>query len=442
MLPLLFAICGVYKLKTAFYTLGCKVNSYETQAVMERFEKRGYEIVDFNQKSDIYVINSCMVTNTGERKSKKFIRRPILQNPEAIVIVMGCLSQLKAEEMLKIEGVKIVLGTKNRDQIVDYLEEYLEQRQIQNRVESLDNLEEFDHLFISDFKHHQRAFLKIQDGCNNFCSYCIIPYTRGRIRSKEPNRVLQEAKYLVDNGHIELVLTGIHTGGYGADLENYSFADLLRDLETVEGLKRIRISSIEITELDSAVIQAINDSTKIVNHLHIPLQSGSDRILKKMNRKYTTSQFKEITNQLRRAIPDLAITTDIIVGFPGETEEDFQEEISLINEIGFQELHVFPYSIRIGTVASRMKDQISGDVKKKRVHRLLDLSNELKTNHIKQQLGQIHYLIPEQEKNGFLQGHTRDYILVRINGDSNLIGLEIKVKLDRYDGTYCYGTTQ
>ena len=409
---------------------------------MEQFEKQGYEIVDFDQKSDVYVINSCMVTNTGERKSKKFIRRPMQLNSDAIVIVMGCLSQLKAEEMLEIDGVKIVLGTKNRDQIVDYLEEYLDHKQIQNRVEPLENKEEFDQLFISDFKHHKRAFLKIQDGCNNFCSYCIIPYTRGRIRSKEPNRVLQEAKYLVDNGHIELVLTGIHTGGYGADLEHYSFADLLRDLETVEGLKRIRISSIEITELDSDVIKAINDSNKIVNHLHIPLQSGSNRILKKMNRKYTTSQFKEIINQLRQAIPDLAITTDIIVGFPGETEEDFKEEISLIKEIGFQELHVFPYSKRIGTVASRMKDQIPGDVKKERVHRLLDLSNELKTNHIKQQIGRIHYLIPEQEKDGFLQGHTRDYILVRVNGDSKLIGTEIKVRLDRYDGTYCYATIQ
>jgi len=425
--------------KAAFYTLGCKVNSYETEALIEMFEKKGYEIVEFSKKSDVYVINTCMVTNTGERKSKKYIRRPAQLNKNAIVIVMGCLSQLKAEEIMKIEGVKIVVGTKNRDKILDYLDEYNRNQLAKNYVKKLDNLEEFDNLFISDFKNHQRAFLKIQDGCNNFCSYCIIPYTRGRIRSKSPKRVIEEANYLVNAGHVEIVLTGINTGGYGIDLENYSFANLLRDLEKIDGLKRIRISSIEITELNSDVVDIIKNSKKIVNHLHIPLQSGSNRILKLMNRKYKTEEYINFIDKLRDNIPNLAITTDIIVGFPTETEADFQEEIEVIKRVNFQELHVFPYSIREGTVASKLKGQIPGNIKKERVHRLLNLSKTLKLKHINRQINKHHFIITEQFKNGFLQGHTRDYILVRIKADKGLIGQELEVVIESFDGVYCYG---
>ena len=426
-------------MKVAFYTLGCKVNSYETEALIELFQNNGYEVVDFDNISDIYIINSCMVTNTGERKSKKYIRRPITINPEAITVVMGCLSQLKAEEILAIDGVKIVLGTKNRDKTIDYIEEYLVSGRKLNKVEMLENNEKYDNLFIKDFKNHQRAFLKIQDGCNNFCSYCIIPYTRGRIRSKAKNRVLQEAKQLVESGHIEIVLTGIHTGGYGADLENYRFAELLKDLESVKGLERIRISSIEITELTDEVIDIIKNSDKIVNHLHIPLQSGANKILKSMNRKYNTQEYLEIINKLKTEIENLAITTDIIVGFPGETDFDFEEQNEFIRIVGYQELHVFPFSKREGTPASRMKEQISGDLKKKRVHQLLALSDELKNNYIKSQIGKKHYFIPEQIKDGFLQGHTRDYILVRISEAEELIGKEIPVIIKDYDGKYCYG---
>ena len=426
-------------MKAAFYTLGCKVNSYETEALIEMFEKKSYEIVDFSEKSDVYVINTCMVTNTGERKSKKYIRRPIQLNKNAIVIVMGCLSQLKAEEILKIDGVKIVVGTKDRDKIPDYLEAYIKDNKIQNHVTKLENKVKFDNLFISDFKNHQRAFLKIQDGCNNFCSYCIIPYTRGRIRSKNPERVLEEAKYLVDSGHIEIVLTGINTGSYGIDLKDYCFADLLRDLETIEGLKRIRISSIEITELTDEVISVLKSSKKIVNHLHIPLQSGSNRILKLMNRKYKTEEYMDLINKLRDNIPNLAVTTDIIVGFPTETEADFEEEIEVIKKVNFQELHVFPYSIREGTVASKLKGQIPGDIKKERVHRLLDLSKALKVEHINKQINKHHFVITEQYKDDYLQGHTRDYILVRIKADETLIGKEVEVIIESFDGKYCYG---
>ena len=426
-------------MKAAFYTLGCKVNSYETEAVIEQFEKAGYEIVDYESYADVYVVNSCMVTNTGERKSKKYIRRPLQSNPDAITIVMGCLSQLKASEMLEIEGVKIVLGTKNRDKILEYIDTYRETGEILNRVEMLENHEAYDNLVINDFKGHQRAFLKIQDGCNNFCTYCIIPYTRGRIRSKEKNLVLQEAKRLVDSGHIEIVLTGIHTGGYGQDLENYSFANLLSDLEAIEGLKRIRISSIEMTELDDQVVDVISRSHKIVNHLHIPLQSGSDRILKLMNRKYTTEEFVKKIEELKMKMPNLAITTDIIVGFPSESEADFNEQMTVIDRVNFQELHVFPFSKREGTLASKMKEQIPNEIKKERVHRLLKKSESLKETHIKSQLGKVHHVIMEQIKDGYAQGHTRDYILVRLEPKPQLIGKETEIKITHYDGVYCYG---
>lgn len=426
-------------MKVAFYTLGCKVNSYETEASIESFFAKGYEIVDFEKFSDIYIINTCMVTNMGERKSKKIIRRPFQINANAIVIVMGCLTQLKAEEILAIEGVKIVIGTKNRDKIIDYLNEYLENKQPLNKVEILKNDEAFDNLFISDFKNHQRAFLKIQDGCNNFCSYCIIPYTRGRIRSKSRDIILREAKQLVDSGHIEIVLTGIHTGGYGEDLEEYSFAELLRDLETVNGLKRVRISSIEITELSDEVIDVITKSKIIVNHIHIPLQGGNNKILKAMNRKYTTEEYFDFIVKLRNNISDLAITTDIIVGFPSETDEDFQEGVEFIKKVNFQELHVFPFSRRAGTVADKMKDQINGVIKKERVHELLNLSNKLKQEHMRNQLNKPHLVIPEQLKDGFLQGHTRDYILVCFKGDESLIGQEVKVIIESISEKCSFG---
>jgi threonylcarbamoyladenosine tRNA methylthiotransferase MtaB len=417
-------------MKVAFYTLGCKVNAYETEAVMELFKDQGHEIVDYNDFSDVYIINSCMVTNSGERKSKQIIRRPIQNNPNAIVIVMGCLSQIKAEDMLKIDGVKIVLGTKNRHKILEYLNEYLQTKELQNHSETLDRDEEFENLSINDFKNHKRAFLKIQDGCNNFCTYCIIPYTRGRIRSKAKDLIIEEVKELVKKGHIEIVLTGIHTGGYGEDLDDYSFAELLADLEKIDGLKRIRISSIEITELDEDVLNVIKNSHKIVNHLHIPLQSGSERILKLMNRKYSKADYKNKIIEIRQAFNnDIAITTDVIVGFPSETDEEFNEAYDFIKEIDFQELHVFPYSRRKGTPADKMKDQVNGKIKKDRVHQLLELSNQLKEKYYKSQLGMIKEVIIEQEKDGFLLGHSKDYISIKLKADPSLIGKAVDVKL-------------
>jgi len=416
-------------MKVAIYTLGCKVNAYESEALLEKFIERGYEITDFLGYSDIYIINSCMVTNTGEKKSKQIIRRPLNYNKEAIIIVMGCLSQLKAEEIMQIEGVKIVVGTKNRDQIIDYLEEYLINKVPLNRVTELEKDEEYDSLSINDFKTQKRAFLKIQDGCNNFCTYCIIPYTRGRIRSKNRDIILEEVRQLVAHGHIEVVLTGIHTGGYGEDLVDYSFAQLLRDLETIEGLKRIRISSIEISEIDDEILEVIKKSKKIVHHLHVPLQSGSNSILKKMNRKYTTKEYFNHLVKIKSYLPDVAFTTDVIVGFPGESEEDFLEAYNFIKSCNFQELHVFPYSRRKGTVADKLPDQIDGKIKKERVHKLLSLSDELLNKHLKESLGKVKLVVAEQIKDDFIVGHSRDYISVKFKGDKSLLGQEVKVKI-------------
>jgi threonylcarbamoyladenosine tRNA methylthiotransferase MtaB len=429
-------------MKVAFYTLGCKVNSYETEAVLEKFKNSGYEIVNYEEFSDIYVVNSCMVTNAGEKKSKQIIRRPLKLNPQAIVIVMGCLTQLKADEILKIPGVKIVLGTKNRDKIVDYLDEYLTNRKPLNQVAELEKKEEYDSLAIIDFENHKRAFIKIQDGCNNFCTYCIIPYTRGRVRSKSKDIIIDEVKHLVSNGHIEVVLTGIHTGGYGADLKDYSLVDLLKDLENIQGLKRIRISSIEISEISDSMLETIAKSEKIVHHLHVPLQSGSDKVLKNMNRKYTTNEYKLMINHIKEAIPDVAFTTDVIVGFPGETTADFEEAYDFIKSVGFQELHVFPFSRRKGTPADKMLEQIDTDTKKLRVHRLIKLSEDLKKNYILNNLGTTHYCIAEQIKNGYLVGHTRDYISVKFIGDKSLLGKEVKVKLLSYESPYALAEIQ
>ncbi|MDD3126807.1 MAG: tRNA (N(6)-L-threonylcarbamoyladenosine(37)-C(2))-methylthiotransferase MtaB [Candidatus Izemoplasmatales bacterium] len=409
-------------MKVALMTLGCKVNSYETEAVWELMKDRGYQRVDFKEDSDIYIINTCTVTNNGDSKSRKMIREAVTRNSQGIVIVMGCFSQLKADEVLAIPGVKIVLGTQNRALIPDYIDEYRQTKKVVNKVLGLDRHVAFDDLSINAFANHQRAFLKIQDGCNNFCSYCIIPYARGRVRSKLPNQVLSEAKTLVDNNFKEIILTGIHTGGYGQDLPNYRFVNLLRDLEVIKGLERIRISSIEISELTDEVISVISQSHKIVNHLHIPLQSGSDTILQAMNRKYNKQEYADTITKLRSAIPNLAITTDVIVGFPGETEADFAEMVAFIRYINFQELHVFPYSRRSKTVAATMDNQISGEIKKARVQILLHLSDELAKAYIKTNINILLQVIPETYHDGMLKGHTANYIYVQFPGTVNQIG--------------------
>ncbi len=360
----------------AFLTLGCKVNQYETEAMMELFESRGYEVVDSNSRADVYVINTCTVTSLGDKKSRQFIRRSKRLNDEAIIGVVGCYSQVSPEEVEKIEGVNVIIGTNNRKQIVDVIEDI----NVWDKIVLVDDImkvTEFEELKIDTIKDKTRAFLKIQEGCNQYCSYCIIPYARGPIRSRRPENVISEVKRLAENGFKEIVLTGIHVASYGKDLDCVSLTDVLRKVHEVEGIERIRLSSLEPRMFSDEFITAIKEMPKFCNHFHLSLQSGSDTVLKRMNRKYTTKEYARIVDRLRQELDNPSFTTDIIVGFPGESNEEFEETYAFAKRIGFSQIHVFKYSPREGTPASKMNDQVQGDVKSERSSKLINLVQEM-----------------------------------------------------------------
>lgn len=407
-----------------FITLGCKVNAYESEGMALVLDKIGYHQVKEGETPDVMVINTCTVTGTSDKKSRQMIHRAIKNQPTAIICVVGCYSQLASEQVAKIPGVNIVLGTNNRGKIGGYLLDYLKnQKQIIAVSDSLKN-HEFDLLSVTNYHDTTRAYLKVQDGCNNFCSYCIVPYARGPIRSRDKDIILKEAQTLVDQGFQELVLTGIHTAGYGLDLEDYSFADLLTDLVSkVKGLKRLRISSIEESEIDDKIIDLLKNSPIIVNHLHIPLQAGCDKTLKQMRRKYTLAQYENTINKIRAAKPDIAITTDVIVGFPGESEADFEDTKRFIQKINFTQLHVFPYSSRAGTPAASMPNQIDPKVKKERVLELIKLSNEQAKRYARLHEGKSLPILFEtyDENTETLEGHAPNYMRVKVKGKKELL---------------------
>lgn len=417
----------------AFHTLGCKVNTYESNAMLKIFNEANYQEVDFKEIADVYVINTCTVTNTGDSKSRQMIRKAIRKNPQATVCVVGCYSQIAPEEIEQIEGVGVVLGTQYRKNIVKYVDEYLKTGKVIVKVDNVMNLKKFEDLNIDRFKN-TRAFLKIQDGCNNFCTYCIIPYARGRVRSRDKDSVLNQARRLVANGYVEIVLTGIHTAGYGEDLKDYSFYDLLVDLVKIEGLKRLRISSIETSQISDEIIDLIGSNEIIVDHLHVPLQSGCDATLKRMNRKYTTNQYLEKINKIRSYLPDIAFTTDVIVGFPGESDEEFEQTYNFIKKVNYSELHVFPYSPRKNTPAAKMKDQVKDQIKHERTNCLLELSKELNQNFALKQIGKSLKVLFEKRDGDYLIGHAGDYLKVKVKTDNDLIGEIVDVKIDKYDG--------
>ena len=416
----------------AFHTLGCKVNTYESNAMLKIFNEAGYQEVDFKQVADVYVINTCTVTNTGYSKSRQMIRKAIRKNPKATICVVGCYSQTAPEEIEKIEGVGVVLGTQYRSDIVKYVDEHLETGEMVIKVDNVMNLRKFEDLNIDRFKN-TRAFLKIQDGCNNFCTYCIIPYARGRVRSRQKESVLNQAQRLVDNGYVEIVLTGIHTAGYGEDLDDYSFYELLVDLVKIKGLKRLRISSIETSQISDEIIDLIGSNEIIVDHLHVPLQAGSDATLKRMNRKYTTAEYLEKINKIRSYLPNIAFTTDVIVGFPGETDEEFEETYNFIKQVNYSELHVFPYSPRKNTPAAKMKDQVNDQIKHERANRLLQLSKELNHEFALKQIGKTLKVLFEKRDGEYLIGHAGDYLKVKVKTADNLIGEIVTIKIDKYD---------
>ncbi len=414
-------------MKFYIYTLGCKVNSYESRIMTEDLINAGYvEEKDNNIPADIYIINTCSVTNTADSKSLKLIRQAIKKNKDAIIVVCGCLAQAKPETV-NIDGVDIVIGNKNKSKVSEYINEYVKNKNKKTDIYDISNVE-FETMKLNNFDK-TRAFIKIQDGCNNFCAYCIIPYTRGSVRSKPREDILNEIDHLTLNGHKEIVLTGIHTGNYGSEFDNYDFADLLNEIVKIKKLSRIRISSIEITELNDRVLEIIKNNNVLVDHLHIPLQSGSDEILKLMNRKYDTKYFIEKINKIRKIRPDISITTDVIVGFPNETDKNFNETIETIKKVDFSKLHVFPYSKREGTKAATMEGQIKEEVKKQRVMELLKLSKELENKYMNKFIGKTLTFIPEVYKDGYLIGHTGNYLLIKLKGCEELLHKEVSVKL-------------
>lgn len=413
----------------AFSTLGCKVNHYETEAMWQIFKDAGYSRVEFEDNADVFVVNTCTVTNTGDKKSRQVIRRAIRQNPDAVIAVSGCYAQTAPKEIEAIPGVDIIIGTGNRDKLIDYVEQYHEERQPINRVQNIMKKRTFEEMDVPYFTDRTRATLKIQEGCNNFCTFCIIPWARGLMRSRDPEKVIEQAEKLVEAGYKEIILTGIHTGGYGEDLKDYNLAMLLRDLEKVEGLNRLRISSIEASQLTDEVLDVIYHSNKIVRHFHIPVQSASDTVLKRMRRKYTMNFYESRILRLKEMMPGAAITSDVIVGFPGETEEEFMETYDFIKKHHFSELHVFPYSTRTGTPAARMKDQIDNETKEARVKKLIELSDALALSYAEKFKDDVLEIIPEKMEDGILVGHADNYMKVAVDGDESLTGELVKVKV-------------
>lgn len=405
-------------MKVAFSTLGCRVNVYESEAMAEKFIREGYEVVDASEAADVYVINTCTVTNMGDKKSRQIISRARRLNENSIIAVVGCYSQIAPKEVSEIPGVDVVLGTRNKGDVVYYVNKARDEGKSQVHVEGVLKNKKFEELNIEEYQDKTRAFLKIQDGCNRFCTYCIIPYSRGSVCSKDPKKVLEEVSKLAEHGFKEIILSGIHTASYGLDLEgNVNLIDIIEEIEKVEGIERIRIGSIEPAFFTPEVIEKIKKFKKLCPHFHLSLQSGCDATLKRMNRRYTAQEYADSVKLLRETMPDVSITTDVIVGFPGETEEEFNETYEFLKNIKLTKTHVFKYSPRKGTKASDMQDQIDGSIKEKRSKMLIELSNKNEKEFIEKFIGtEMDVLIETEAKGqeGMYEGYTRNYIKVQV----------------------------
>lgn len=419
-------------MKVGICSLGCKVNIYESEVVINLLKDHGYQIVDFDSVADIYIINTCSVTNESDKKSRKMINRAKRKNKDAIVIVMGCYSQVNANSI----DADIVLGNKDKSRIIEIIEDYQKNKEKQKIIYDLTKVE-FEKMEITKFENHTRAFVKIEDGCNAFCSYCIIPYVRGRIRSKAKEDVISEVKTLVEDGYKEIVLTGIHTGKYGIDIGS-SLEELLYDLVEIPGIYRIRLSSIEINEITPRIIELLKNNKVMAKHLHIPIQSGSNKILKLMNRRYNKEEFLNMVSNLKE-IEDISLTTDLIVGFPKEEENDFSETLNTLKEIGFTKIHTFPYSKRQGTPAASMDGQVLPEIKKKRVHEIISLSNEYENNFYQSKIDKVYDGVVEVHNNGETIVHTSNFIPVIIKDEILNNNEIVNVKITKVDGLKVYG---
>ena len=400
----------------AFYTLGCKVNQYETNAMEQQFIQNNYKIVDNTEKADIYVINTCTVTNMADRKSRQMLRRVKEINQSAVIVVCGCYAQVAKTELEQIPEVDIILGINEKNKIVQIVEEYLSSKNNIIEVADVSKQKEFLDFGEVTYTEKNRAVIKVQDGCNMFCSYCLIPYARGRIRSRKIENVVSEIEKIAKQGIKEVVITGIHVASYGKDFENENIRliNLLEEINKIEGIARIRLSSLEPTIVDEEFAQRLSKLEKICDHFHLSLQSGCDATLKRMNRKYTTARYKEATEILRKYYPSANFTTDVIVGFPGETDEEFDQTYQFLKEIGFYKMHIFKYSPRKGTKAAVMPNQIDGNIKEERSKKLIELSNNMQNEKNSQYIGKTVKVLFEEYENGYYKGHTTNYMVVKV----------------------------
>lgn len=431
---------GGKKMKTAaFYTLGCKVNQYETEAVEELFEKEGYTTVPFTEKADCYIINTCSVTSMSDRKSRQMIRRAKKTNPDALIAVMGCYSQTAPDEVLAIDGVNLVLGTKDKSSVVRLMGT-LKQSDKLNAVTSVKDNHTFEEMHIQRCTDRTRAYIKIQDGCSQFCSYCIIPYARGPVRSRPESEIEAEVKKLADAGYKEVILTGIHAAAYGCDLGDTSLGQLLTKLDKIDGIERIRLSSIEPMTLNREFVDKIKDCKRLCPHFHISLQSGCDETLRRMNRHYTTAQFEDVVNGLREAFPDCAITTDIMTGFAGETDEEFAQTVDFIKRIGFADAHVFQYSERRGTPAAVRPGRVPHEIREARSKKVIAITNESHNAFLNEHIGRtMDVLYETKTKDGMYEGKTINYITVYSPSDTDISGKIIKTHLERTENGIIFG---
>ena len=423
----------------AIETLGCKVNQYESEAISQIFKSGGYKIVNDLDIADICVINTCSVTNMSDRKSRQLIRRCVKAAKNPLVAVVGCYSEAKPEEAAAISGVSVVIGTNNKKEIFNLINKAYEEKTKITEIfpESREN--SFNFAPLTDYIEKTRAIIKIQDGCNSFCSYCIIPYVRGRCRSRDFLDIIKEAEQLSENGYKEIVLAGIHVCHYGMDLDGVTFTDLLKSLSDVPKIERIRLSSIEPSAFNEEFFEFYKKSDKLCPHFHISLQSGSDTVLKRMNRKYAGDDFLKIVKKLREIKPETNITTDVIVGFPGETEDEFLSTMNLISKAGFLKVHTFKYSKREGTKAAEMENQIDGNISEERSKMVIKLSEEIEKNVLNSYIGKTLNVLIEEEKDGFMYGISENYIPVFVEKDSLKKGQIYKVVIEKTIGLSVYG---
>ena len=409
---------------------GCKTNQYESNAIIQKFIENGYKLVDFDEKSDVYIVNTCTVTNISDRKSRQILRRAKQKNKDSILIVIGCYVQVAMEKLEEIEEIDILLGNNEKKDILKYLENYKKERQ--EEITDVMSQKEYVEFGSTTFTEKTRAVIKIQDGCDRFCSYCIIPYARGRVRSRKLEEIQEEIAEIAKLGIKEVVLTGIHIASYGKDFkENIGLIDLLEKINQIDGIERIRLGSLEPKLIDEEFAERLSKLNKICPHFHLSLQSGCTEVLKRMNRRYSTEEFKTSVNLLRKKFKDVMLTADVIVGFPGETEEEFNETFEFLKEIKFYKIHVFKYSKRENTKAADMPNQVLPEIKEERSKKVIELSNKIQNEYNREQIGKIVKVLVEEKNEKYYKGHTANYMCVMIetereNIENNIVEVRIK----------------